>query len=329
MPPDHPWRRRWATIGGVVLAAFVVFAPSQADRIGDLRDSMGIQSEILADLHSMSEQIRCEPVGVPNHRPVPHIALWAGHPARRDRLRAARADQGGRLPRARVGARAAQFHARPERPEAPDRRRPAGWLRARAQKRVLAALLHLPRSTTARPDDRAAAATWARRRRSPARAGPVGRSRRPGAAATCSLTRCTWVSIAIGSPSAPSKWVGIPVAMMKCGWKQTSTNRGASRAASAYSGSSVGRCSSTRQQTAMSYGPSSPVAVTSPCAQRPVDAARLGAGEHLRRQVDAVDRVHSRAKPLPGPPGPAAEVHHLPAPLDVDRRRAGPGPSRP
>ncbi len=80
MPPEHPWRKRWATIGGVVLAAFVVFAPGQADRIGDLRDSMGTQSEILVDLHSMSEHIRCEPVGVPNHRPVPHIALWADIP---------------------------------------------------------------------------------------------------------------------------------------------------------------------------------------------------------------------------------------------------------
>jgi hypothetical protein len=78
MPPDHPWRKRWATIGGVLLAAFVVFAPAQADRVADLRASMGIQSEILGDLHAIADEIRCEPVAVPNHRPVPHIALWAG-----------------------------------------------------------------------------------------------------------------------------------------------------------------------------------------------------------------------------------------------------------
>jgi hypothetical protein len=41
---------------------------------------MGIQSEILSDLRAMSEEIRCEPVAVPNHRPVPHIALWADIP---------------------------------------------------------------------------------------------------------------------------------------------------------------------------------------------------------------------------------------------------------
>jgi hypothetical protein len=80
MPPDDRWRGRWAAIGGVVLVAFVVFAPSQAGRISDLRASMGIQSEILADLHAIADEIRCEPVAVPNHRPVPHIALWADIP---------------------------------------------------------------------------------------------------------------------------------------------------------------------------------------------------------------------------------------------------------
>ena len=80
MPPDHPWRKRWAAIGGMVLAAFVIFAPGQADRIGDLRASMGIQSEILADLHDMADVIYCEPVTVPNHRPVPHLALWTDIP---------------------------------------------------------------------------------------------------------------------------------------------------------------------------------------------------------------------------------------------------------
>ena len=64
-----------------MLAAFVVFAPGQADRIGDLRASMGTQAEILADLHDHDATTsRCEPVAVPNHRPVPHIALWTGIP---------------------------------------------------------------------------------------------------------------------------------------------------------------------------------------------------------------------------------------------------------
>jgi hypothetical protein len=37
---------------------------------------MGTQAEILSDLHDVTDSIRCQPVAVPNHRPVPHIALW-------------------------------------------------------------------------------------------------------------------------------------------------------------------------------------------------------------------------------------------------------------
>jgi len=80
LPPDHPWRRRWAAIGGAVLAAFAIFAPSQVDRISDLRAAMGTQADILADLHDID--LPCRPVAVPNHRPVPHIALWNDIPPR-------------------------------------------------------------------------------------------------------------------------------------------------------------------------------------------------------------------------------------------------------
>ena len=63
------------------------------------------------------------------------------------------------------------------------------------------------------------------------------------------------MAMASGSPEAPVKWVGMPVAMMKCGWKQTSTKAPpgrASRRASAYSGASDGRCSSTSEATTRS-----------------------------------------------------------------------------
>jgi hypothetical protein len=80
LPSDHAWRRRWAAIGGVVLLSAIVFAPSQVNRIENLRAAMHTQSDILADLHDISDQIACEPVAVPNHRPVPHVALWTGIP---------------------------------------------------------------------------------------------------------------------------------------------------------------------------------------------------------------------------------------------------------
>jgi hypothetical protein len=75
---DHPWRTRWATIGAALIVAFVAFTPSQVNRIENLRSSMHTQADILADLHAISDEIACEPVAVPNHRPVPHIALWTG-----------------------------------------------------------------------------------------------------------------------------------------------------------------------------------------------------------------------------------------------------------
>ncbi len=82
LPRTHPWRPYWTAIGAVVLAAFVAFTPSQADRISGLRASMGTQAEILSDLHDITGSIRCQPIAVPNHRPVPHVALWTDIPPR-------------------------------------------------------------------------------------------------------------------------------------------------------------------------------------------------------------------------------------------------------
>ena len=41
---------------------------------------MGTQADILADLHAITDDVTCRPVAVPNHRPVPHVALWTGIP---------------------------------------------------------------------------------------------------------------------------------------------------------------------------------------------------------------------------------------------------------
>ena len=78
LDPGHAWRRRWALIGGVTILAAIVFMPSQVNRIESLRSAMHTQQDILSDLHSISDELTCEPVAVPNHRPVPHIALWTG-----------------------------------------------------------------------------------------------------------------------------------------------------------------------------------------------------------------------------------------------------------
>jgi hypothetical protein len=84
LPREHPWRRRWIAIGGVALLGLVAFAPAQAKRIEDLHGAMAIQRGILADLHDLTRtpsfEAGCRPIAVPNHRPVPHLALWTGIP---------------------------------------------------------------------------------------------------------------------------------------------------------------------------------------------------------------------------------------------------------
>jgi hypothetical protein len=75
LPRGDPWRRRWAWFGALVLALLLAFTPAQADRITALRDALRRQSEIQDDLHALRGSL-CAPVAVPNHRPVPLLALW-------------------------------------------------------------------------------------------------------------------------------------------------------------------------------------------------------------------------------------------------------------
>jgi hypothetical protein len=76
LPRDHPWRRWWAVFGALTLVGLVVFIPPQVDRIGNLRDALRIQDGIQDDLHELTPRFPCTPVTVPNHRPVPLLALW-------------------------------------------------------------------------------------------------------------------------------------------------------------------------------------------------------------------------------------------------------------
>jgi hypothetical protein len=83
LPRKTRYRRRWAVIGGSMIVAFVALTPWQVDRLLDLRADIADRDHVAADLHGIAEQpaVRraaqaCAPIYVPNHRPVPDLALW-------------------------------------------------------------------------------------------------------------------------------------------------------------------------------------------------------------------------------------------------------------
>ena len=77
---DLPPTTRGAGAGGAPRPCSVASSrspPRRSTGSTDLRSAMDTQREILADLHAIAhDDRRCRPVAVPNHRPVPHLALW-------------------------------------------------------------------------------------------------------------------------------------------------------------------------------------------------------------------------------------------------------------
>ncbi len=74
-------RRRWWMAGGaLVLVALALYAPAQyrsAHReLDKLARQQRIQNDLLALVHDRAITLTCGPVGVPNHAPVPLLALY-------------------------------------------------------------------------------------------------------------------------------------------------------------------------------------------------------------------------------------------------------------
>jgi hypothetical protein len=80
LPRADPRRRWWIAGGALVLVALLVSIPSQyhsVDReLRKLAHQQSIQNELLALVKDGAITRRCEPVGVPNHAPVPLLALY-------------------------------------------------------------------------------------------------------------------------------------------------------------------------------------------------------------------------------------------------------------
>jgi hypothetical protein len=88
LPRGDRRRRPWAWFGVATLVALAAFTPAQVSRIDALRRALARQDRIQADLAALARTpepaIRpgCAPVTVPNHRPVPLLALWLDVPPR-------------------------------------------------------------------------------------------------------------------------------------------------------------------------------------------------------------------------------------------------------
>ena len=75
--PPGAQRTWWARFGALALLVLVLYIPSQLARIDRLGDALHRQEAIQADLGRLvRDGLRCEPLTVPNRRPIPLLALW-------------------------------------------------------------------------------------------------------------------------------------------------------------------------------------------------------------------------------------------------------------
>jgi hypothetical protein len=75
--PGGARRTWWARFGALALVILLLYVPSQASRIDRLGDALSRQESIQADLGAIvRDGVPCQPVAVPNRRPIPLLALW-------------------------------------------------------------------------------------------------------------------------------------------------------------------------------------------------------------------------------------------------------------
>jgi hypothetical protein len=75
-----PHRRLWMAAGALVIVALLAYAPAQYrsahHEMNELARQQSIQNDLLALVDDHSITLRCGPVGVPNHAPIPLLALY-------------------------------------------------------------------------------------------------------------------------------------------------------------------------------------------------------------------------------------------------------------
>jgi hypothetical protein len=77
---SDPRRRWWIAAGGLVLLALLLYIPSQYRSAHRELDSLArqhtIEQRLVALVEDRSITLACGPVGVPNHAPIPLLALY-------------------------------------------------------------------------------------------------------------------------------------------------------------------------------------------------------------------------------------------------------------
>lgn len=80
LPRADPHRRWWMAGGALVLVALLATGVSQYHAVHRQMDELAhensIENDLLALVHTQAINLRCGPVGVPNHAPVPLLALY-------------------------------------------------------------------------------------------------------------------------------------------------------------------------------------------------------------------------------------------------------------
>jgi len=77
---EDPRRRWWMAVGALVLVLLLAYAPAQYrsghTQLDELARQHSIEGDLLAFVDNHAINLRCGPVGVPNHAPIPLLALY-------------------------------------------------------------------------------------------------------------------------------------------------------------------------------------------------------------------------------------------------------------
>jgi len=80
LAPGDPHRRTWMASSAVVVLALAAYVPAQYSsahtELRTLAHQQSIEDDLLALVASDAINLRCGPVGVPNHAPIPLLALY-------------------------------------------------------------------------------------------------------------------------------------------------------------------------------------------------------------------------------------------------------------